>query len=192
MGSTAPRSAWCSWKKKTLSLRDVSKPKVSYTGQPAHLHRANVRIKRKVSWWTLMATATAFQVPIPFSTVIRNPWKGLTLTRGGRFRWHLSIPQRRSWTCVRRPSTSVPRNWRFTFLFCSCNQERNRCCATCKCQTRARFGKKEAYQLPSKSEQRNYFRSTERTTFISLHELCTLCSRAFRCPPPFCARTFDE
>ena len=67
MGSTAPRNVWCSWKK-NLSLRDVSKPKVSYTGQPAHLHRANARIKRKVSsqWWTLMATATAFQVPTFF------------------------------------------------------------------------------------------------------------------------------
>ena len=29
--------------KKNLSLRDVSKPKVSYTGQPANLHRANAR-----------------------------------------------------------------------------------------------------------------------------------------------------
>ena len=36
--------------KKNLSLRDVSKPKVSYTaGQPANLHRANARIERNVS-----------------------------------------------------------------------------------------------------------------------------------------------
>ena len=125
---------------------------------------------------------------LPFATVIHNPWKGLTLTRGGR--WHLSIPQRRTWTCVRRPSTSVPRNWRFTFPFCSCSQERHHCCATCKCQTRARLGKKEAYQLPSKSEQRNYFRSTERTTFISLHELCTQCFARFSVSPTFLRANF--
>ena len=34
---------------KNLSLRDVSKPKVSYTGQPANLHRANARIEQNVS-----------------------------------------------------------------------------------------------------------------------------------------------
>ena len=66
-------------------------------------------------WWPRLLLSKF----LPSSTVICNPWKRLTLTRGGRFRWHLSIPQRRSWTCVRRPSTSVPRNWRFTFPFCS-------------------------------------------------------------------------
>ena len=109
-------------------------------------------------------------------------------------RWPVSValvdPARRTWTCVRRPSTSVPRNWRFTFPFCSCNQEQHHCCATCKCQTRARLGKKEAYQLPSKSEQRNYFRSTERTTFISLHELCTQCFARFSVSPTFLRANF--
>ena len=116
---------------------------------------------------------------------IRNPW-----TRSGRLRWHLSIPQRRSWTCVRRPSTSVPR--KVTFPVCSCNQERHHSCATCKCQTQARLGKKESYQLPSKSEQRNYmyFRSTERTTFISLHELCTQCFARFSVSPTFLRANF--
>ena len=76
------------------------------------------------------------------------------------------------------------------FSLLSCNQERHRCCATCKCQTRARFGKEEAYQLPSKSEQRNYFRSTGRTTFISLHELCTLCFARFSVSPTFLRANF--
>ena len=148
-------------------------------------HESNGRFLDE-PWWPRLLLSKF----LPFPTAIRNPWKGLTLTRGGRFRWHLSIPQRCRWTCVRRPSTSVSRNWRFTFPFCSCNQERHRCCATCKCQTRARFGKKEAYQLPSKSEQRNNFRSTERTTFISLHELCTLCFARFSVSPTFLRANF--
>ena len=55
MWSTAPGPAWCPWKK-PLSLRDVSKPEVPCTGQPAGLHRANARIERKVSWWVLVAS----------------------------------------------------------------------------------------------------------------------------------------
>ena len=35
--------------KQNLSLRNVSKPKVSYTGQPANLHRANAQIEQNVS-----------------------------------------------------------------------------------------------------------------------------------------------
>ena len=50
--------------------------------------------------------------------------------------------------------------------------------------------KKEAYQLPSKSEQRSYFRSTERTTFFSLHELCTQCFARFSVSPTFLRANF--
>ena len=79
--------------------------------------------------------------------------------------------------------SSLPRNWRFTFPFCSCNQERHSFCATWKCQTRAQLGKEEAYQLLLKSEQRKNFRSKERTTFISLHALCTQCFVRFSVSP---------
>ena len=90
-----------------------------------------------------------------------------------QFRWHISIPQRRSWKCIRRPSTllvRLPRNWRFTFPFCSCNQERHSFCATWQCQTRARLGKKEAYQLPLKSEKKL---SVEGTDYIHI-TACTM------------------
>ena len=189
MGSTTPRPAWCPWKKKP-ELEDVSKPKVSYT---ANLHRANARIERNVSWWTLEATATVLKF-LPFATVLRNPWQGLTLTCSGPVSVaarHLSIPQRRVAGMIRRPST-LPRNWRFTFPFCSCHQERHSFCATWKCQTRARLGEKEAYQLPLNSEQRKYFgRRNGLHSFHCMHYALNV-SRAFRCPPPFCARTFDE
>ena len=52
--------------KKNLSLRNVSKPKVSYTGQPANLHRANARIERRSTECFLMnlgGSASAFKVP---------------------------------------------------------------------------------------------------------------------------------
>ena len=199
MGSTAPRNAWCPWRK-NLSLRDVSKPKVSYTSQlqPAHLHRANARIKRKVSWWTLMATPTTLLLSkfLPFPTVIRNPWKGFNLTRGGRFRWHLSIPQRRRGTCVtsRRPSTSVPRTLTGGSLFPSVRATRSDTAAVGLV----------SFKLGLDSEKRkptSYPRSLKRETTFGrrngLHSFHCMSyalyvSRAFRCPPPFCARTFDE
>ena len=90
--------------KKNLSLRNVSKPKVSYTGQLANLHGANARIQRNVSWWTLGARPLLSKF-LPFATVLRNPWQGLSLTRSGPVSGHLSIPPRRSWKCIRRPST---------------------------------------------------------------------------------------
>ena len=68
--------------------------------------------------------------------------------------------------------SSLPRNWRFTFPFCSCNQERHSFCATWKCQTRARLRKKEAYQLPLKSEQRKKL-SVEGTDYIHF-TACTM------------------
>ena len=128
---------------------------------------------------------------LPLSFVIHSK-VSLWLTVD-RFRWHLSIPQRRSCQKVYLATidpSSLPRNWRFTFPFCSCNQERHSFCATWKCQTRARIGKKEAYQLPLKSEQRNNFRSKERTTFISLHALCTQCFARFSVSPTFLRANF--
>ena len=46
------------------------------------------------------------------------------------------------------PASSLPRNWRFTFPFCSCNQERHSFCATWKCQTRARLEKRKPTSHP--------------------------------------------
>ena len=50
--------------------------------------------------------------------------------------------------------------------------------------------KKEAYQLPLKSELRKNFRSKERTTFISLHALCTQCFARFSVSPTFLRANF--
>ena len=49
--------------KKSLRLRDVSKPEVPYTGQPANLHRANTRIKRKISRLTLVLRSFNLRLP---------------------------------------------------------------------------------------------------------------------------------
>ena len=45
--------------------------------------------------------------PLPFATVLRNPWQGLSLTLSGPVWVALVDPQRRmhSWKCIRRPST---------------------------------------------------------------------------------------
>ena len=89
--------------------------------------------------------------------------------------------------------SSLPRNWWFTFPFCSCNQERHSdsFCATWKCQTRGSTRKKKG-SLPVTLEvwtEKN-FRSKERTTFISLHALCTQCFAHLSVSPTFLRATF--
>ena len=103
IGWTTPRPAWCPWKK-NLSLRDVSKPEVPYTYQPANLHRANARIERKISWWVLVASHCFRSSYLSLSFVIHGRvslWHAV-----GWFQRHFSIPQRCSSTNTWQPSTS--------------------------------------------------------------------------------------
>ena len=51
--------------------------------------------------------------------------------------------------------------------------------------------KKEAQQLPLKSEQRKNFQSKERTAVISLHALCTSCFARFSVSPTFLRAKFS-
>ena len=111
------------------------------------------------------------------------------------FRWHLSIPQRRmagsvfgdQWPFQSPKELAV----HFSLLFVQpgatqflCDLEMSNSGSTWK--------KKEAYLLhvPLKSEQRKNFRSKERTTFISLHALCTQCFARFSVSPTFLRANF--
>ena len=86
---------------------------------------------------------------------------------------HLSIPPRRSWKCIRRPSTLPVSQGTGGSLFPSVRATRSDSfCATWKRQTRARPGKKEAYQPPLKSEQRKKL-SVEKTDYIHF-TACTM------------------
>ena len=181
--------------KKNLSLRNVSKPIVSYTGQPANLHRANARIERNVSWWTLGARPLLSKfLPFAMATVLRNPWQGLSLTRSGPVSGHLSIPPRRSWKCIRRPSTLPVSQGTGGSLFPSVRATRSDAVSV-------RLGNVKLGLDPEKRKPTSHHWSLNREKTFGrrngLHSFhCMHCalnvSRAFRCPPPFCARTFDE
>ena len=148
-------------------------------------HESNGRFLDE-PWWPRLLLPKI----LPFSTVNRNPWKGLTLTRGGRFRWHLSIPQRRSWTCVRRPSTSVPGTG--GSLLPSVRATRSDTAAV----------RLVNIKLGLDSEKRkptSYPRSLNRETTFGrrngLHSFHCMSyalyvSRAFRCPPTFLRANF--
>ena len=115
------------------------------------------------------------------------------------FRWHLSIPQRRSLKCIQSVSPSR-RHW-LTLpvsqgtggsLFPSVRATRSDTVSVRPGNVKLGLDskKKEAYQLPLKSEQRKNFRSKERTTFISLHALCTQCFARFSVSPTFLRANF--
>ena len=89
---------------------------------------------------------------LPFATVLRNPWQGLSLTRSRPVSVALVDPAKtymklEVYSATIDPS-SLPRNWRLTYPFCSCNQEQHSFCATWKCQTRAQLGKRKATSYP--------------------------------------------
>ena len=179
--------------KKKLSLRDVSKPEVPFTGQPANLHRANTRIERKDSWWALVASHCFRSSYLDLVTVLRNPWKGLTLTAhwfGGTCRSGKDVPWR-NLAAIDLP-VDLPRSWQFTVPFCSCNQERYSFCAIWQCQIRARLGKKKPTSYPWSLNRERTLGRRNGLAFISLHAPCTSCFVRFRCHPPFWARNFDE
>ena len=176
-------------KKKNLSLRYVSKPKVPYTYQPTNLHRANARIERKVSWWVLVASHCFRSSYLSLSFVIHGRvslWHAV-----GRFQRHFSIPQRRSLTNIWRPSTfqspqelAVHRSLLFVQL------------GATQLLGNVKFGlDSEKRSLPVTLEvwrRKLSVRQKERTAFISLHAQCTSCFACFSVSPPFCARNFDE
>ena len=109
-----------------------------------------------------------------------------------RFRWHLSIPQRRSWKCIRRPSILPVSQGTGGSLFPSVRATRSDTVSVRLGNVKLGLDseKKEAFQLPLKSEQRKNFRSKERTTFISLHALCTQCFARFSVSPTFLRANF--
>ena len=99
------------------------------------------------------------------------------------FRWHLSIPQRRSWKCIRRPLTLPVSQGTGGSLFPSVRATRSDTVSVRLGNVKLGLDskKKEAYQLPLKSEQRKNFRSKERTTVHSVFfpKLCLILTNRF-------------
>ena len=163
---------------------------------PANLHRANARIERNVSWWTLGARPLLSKF-LPFATVLRksmarslfdSQWTGF----GGTCRSRKDVTY-----CAgsvfgdHRPFQS-PKELAVHFSLLLVQPGATQFLCDLEMSNSGSTRKKEAYQLPLKSEQRKNFRSKERTTFISLYALSTQCFARFSVSPPFCARTFDE
>ena len=135
---------------------------------------------------------------LPFATVLRNPWQGLTLTCSGpdsvaAMHMHLSIPQRRVTGSVfgDHRSFQSPKELAVHFSLRFVQPGATQLLCDLKMSNSGSTRKKEAYQLPLKSEQRKNFRSKERTTFIfSLHAQCTQCFAGFPVSPTFLRAKF--
>ena len=176
MGSTLPRPAWYLWKKPELEgcLQTWSS-----------IHR-RTRTNEREGFLMNFGQPLLSKFP-PLVTVLRNPWKALHLIHGGPVSVALvDTTKHKDEAWCWPPSNlvlSLSQQLAVPFPYCSCNKERHSFSVTWKCQIRARLGKKEAYQLPLKSEHRNNFWSKEMTTFISLHALCTSCFARFSVSP---------
>ena len=86
MGSTAPRPAWCPWKHTPAYPQTCTE----------QTHESNARNAMFLDEpWRPRPLLSKF---LPFATLLRNPWQGLTLTCSRPVSVaarHLSIPQRR-------------------------------------------------------------------------------------------------
>ena len=181
---------WCPWE--NLSSRNFSKPEVPSTAN--NMQRAHAR---KVSWWTLASHCFRSSCLLPLPFVISA--KVLLWHTGDRFQWHLSIPQRRSLTHIWRPSIFSHRNRQSplslfplslqpggTQFLCTCNLGMSTPCLI----------DSEKRSLPATLEvwtdrERAFGRSDGLHSFYCMHYALRV-SLTFWCPPPFCARNFDE
>ena len=111
-----------------------------------------------------------------------------------RFRWHLSIPQRRSWKCIRRPSTLPVSQGTGGSLFPSVRATRSDTVSVrlgnVKLGLDSEKRKPTSYHW-SLNREKTFGRRNGLHSFHCMHYALNV-SRAFRCPPPFYERTFDE
>ena len=166
---------------------------MSYTGQPANLHRANAQIERNVSWWNLEARPLLSKF-LPFATVLRNPWQGLSFSRSRPVSVALVGPARRSWKCIRRPSTLPVSHGTGGSPFPSVRATRSNTVSVRLGNVKLGLNseKRKATSYPwSPNREKNFGRRNGLHSFHCMHYALNV-SRAFRCPPPFCAQTFDE
>ena len=132
---------------------------------------------------------------LSFATVLRNPWQGLTLTCSGPVSVaarHLSIPQRRVAGSVfgdHRPFRS-PKELavHFSLLFVPPGATQ----FLCDLEMSNLGSTRKKGSLPATLEvwTEKKLRSKERTTFISLHALCTQCFARFSVSPTFLRANF--
>ena len=113
-----------------------------------------------------------------------------------RFWWHLSIPQRRNWKCIRRPSTFPVSQGTGGSLFPSRSVRATRSDTVSVRLGNVKLGLDSEKRKPtsyhwSLNREKTFGRRNALHSFHCMHYVLNV-SRAFRCPPPFCARTFDE